>query len=672
MNLFVPGRICLFGEHSDWAGGYRRINAEIEKGYALIVGTNQGIYAEVKPHPTKLIFRATLNDGAAMPPWEVPMERNALLHEVQKGGFFSYIAGVAYQLMIHYRVRGLEIDNYRTDLPIKKGLSSSAAVCVLVARAFNRTYDLKMTIRGEMELAYNGEISTLSRCGRLDQGCAYGNRPIEMVFDGDNLDVRELSAPSELHYIIVDLKAGKDTREILSGLNRCYPFAQDPLQQGVQHYLGPINRRIVSAAAEALKKGDARRLGELMNEAQDLFDKNLQPACPSQLTAPVLHKLLGYAPLKQYLYGGKGVGSQGDGTAQLLAKNAECREKAIKIIEGELGMSCLELILRPARRVRKAVIPAAGFGTRLFPATKAVKKELFPVIDSQGRAKPAILAIVEEAVAAGIEEVCILVQSQDRELFEEIFCTPPKVENFNKLPKESQKYSEYLMEIGHRITFLPQDVQDGFGHAVYCAHEWVGDEPFLLLLGDHLYASDTDIPCSRQLLDAYEITGQSVVGLKETPQGEVHHFGCATGNWIEGERLLAITEFAEKPDLEYAAEHLRVEGIPNDTFLTVFGQYVLSSKIFVYLEENIKRNIRERGEFQLTSCLERQRKEEGIYGYLVKGRRFDIGNPDAYLNSLIEFRKTVKDSLPDPLNPAPACRLPTEAIAQAGSGSAGR
>ena len=628
----------MFGEHSDWAGGYRRINAEIEEGYALIVGTNQGVYAEVKPHPTKLIFRATLNDGTAMSPWEVPMERNALLDQVQQGGFFSYVAGVAYQLMTHHRIRGQEIDNYRTDLPIKKGLSSSAAVCVLVARAFNRTYDLKMTVRGEMELAYDGEISTLSRCGRLDQGCAYGNRPIEMIFDGDNLDVRELSTPSELHYIIVDLKAGKDTREILSGLNRCYPFAQTQMQQAVQTYLGPVNRRIVTLAAEALKQGDAPRLGALMNEAQELFDKNLQPACPSQLTAPALHKLLGHAPLKQYLYGGKGVGSQGDGTAQLLAKNDDCRQKAMAIIECDLGMSCLELTLRPARRVRKAVIPAAGFGTRLFPATKAVKKELFPVIDSSGRAKPAILAIVEEAISAGIEEVAILVQSQDRELFEEIFCTPPRVENFNKLPKESQKYSEYLMDIGHRITFLSQDVQDGFGHAVYCARDWVGDEPFLLLLGDHLCVSDSDSPCSRQLLDAYELTGQSVVGLKETPQDEVHRFGCATGVWAAEERLLTLTEFAEKPDLEYAREHLRVEGLAENTFLTVFGQYVLSPKVFGYLEENIKRNIRERGEFQLTSCLDRQRKEEGLYGYVVKGRRFDIGSPDAYLQSLIEFR----------------------------------
>ncbi len=640
MNLFVPGRICLFGEHSDWAGGHRRLNAEIEKGHAIIVGTNQGVYAEVKPHPTKLIVTATLDDGTRQGPWEAPMERRALLAEAEKGGFFSYVAGVAYQLFTHYRVRGLEIDNYKTDLPVKKGLSSSAAVCVLVARAFNRTYDLKMTIRGEMELAYTGEITTPSRCGRLDQGCAYGNRPVSLVFDGDRLDVKELSTPSEFHYLIVDLKAGKDTREILSRLNQCYPFAQNELQQNVQKYLGPINRRIVEDAERAIAKGDAEVLGKLMTKAQAEFDEHLKPACPSQLTAPMLHTLLNYAPLKPLVFGGKGVGSQGDGTAQLLVRDKESVAKAKEIIERDLHMACLELVVSPGRRVRKAVIPAAGFGTRLFPATKAVKKELFPVVDSQGRAKPVILAIVEEAMSAGIEEVCILVQTEDRPLFEEIFCTPPRIENFNKLSKENQKYSEYLMDIGHRITFLAQDVQDGFGHAVHCARSWVGNEPFLLMLGDHLYASDTDVPCSRQLLDAYEQEGESVVGLKATHSSHVHHFGCATGVWNEDNGLLSVTEFAEKPDREYAVQHLHVDGMGDDMFLTLFGQYVLSPRIFDYLDENIRSNFRERGEFQLTSCLDRLRREEGVLGLLVKGKRFDVGNPDAYVDSLVEFRKS--------------------------------
>ncbi len=177
MKLFVPGRICLLGEHSDWAGGYRRINAEIEKGYALICGTNQGIYAEVESHPNSLVLTSAMPDGKMLGPYEIPMRAEALLEEAQKGGFFSYAAGVAYQVMTNYHVRGLVINNYKTDMPIKKGLSSSAAICVLTARAFNRVYDLKLTIRGEMELAYQGEITTPSRCGRMDQGCAFGSRP---------------------------------------------------------------------------------------------------------------------------------------------------------------------------------------------------------------------------------------------------------------------------------------------------------------------------------------------------------------------------------------------------------------------------------------------------------------------------------------------------------------
>jgi UTP-glucose-1-phosphate uridylyltransferase/mevalonate kinase len=638
MKIFVPGRICLFGEHSDWAGSYRRINAGLEKGYTIITGTNQGIHAEVKPHPNKLILRAALNDGGRVGPFELPMEKNALLAEAEKGGFFSYVAGVAYQILIHYRVRGLDIDNTLTDLPVKKGLSSSAAICVLTARAFNRIYDLKMTVRGEMEYAYLGEITTPSRCGRMDQGCAFGSRPVLMMFDGDRIDVTELNVPRDLFFVIVDLKAGKDTKEILSKLNQAYPFADNDIQKNVQKYLGPVNRRITAEAVKALQKGDAEAIGRLMREAQEEFDRNLQPACPSQLAAPVLHFVLNHPDLRPFILGGKGVGSQGDGSAQFICRDEENQDALVDIIEKKLKKSCLKLVVRSGRGIRKAVIPAAGFGTRLFPASKAIKKELFPVIDRNGRAKPIIQVIVEEAVNAGIEEVGIVIQKADRDIFEGFFCLPPPIENYNKLSKEDQKYSDFVLDLGHRITFITQDTQDGFGHAVFCAKEWVGGEPFLLMLGDHIYASDTEASCARQILDIYEKVNRSVVGLKTTRSDEIRKFGCVTGVWEKDGGVLSITEFCEKPEPDYAREHLRVDGIEEDHFLTVFGQYVLQPKIFEYLEENIKHNIREKGEFQLTSCLDRLRREDGFSGILVRGKRFDIGVPDAYRQSLIEFR----------------------------------
>ncbi|RKU11760.1 GHMP kinase [Candidatus Poribacteria bacterium] len=637
MKLFVPGRICLFGEHSDWAGGYRRTNAELEKGYTLITNTNQGVYAEVQPHPTNLILKTTLSDGTRHGPYTLPMEPAALLAEAEKGSFFSYAAGVAYQILTNYRVQGLEIDNYLTDLPVKKGLSSSAAICVLVARAFNRIYDLKMTTRGEMECAYQGEIKTPSRCGRMDQGCAY-QHPILMSFDGENIEVREFSVPTNLYMVIVDLGAGKDTRLILNQLHHCYPFAENELQENVQRYLGPLSKKITDLAHDALRQGDAEAIGKLMTRAQQEFDEHLIPACPSQLTAPVLHKVLNYEPIQPYIWGGKGVGSQGDGSAQFIVKDKESQSRVIEIIERDLQMSCLKLVIEASRHVRKAVIPAAGFGTRLFPASKSIKKELFPIIDRAGRAKPAIMAIVEEAVNAGIEEVCLIVQSGDIELFESFFKTRPRIEHYNKLSKENKAYCDYLVELGSRISLVTQDVQEGFGHAVYCARDWVGNEPFLLMLGDHLYGSDEPDSCAKQVLTAYEKVGHSVVGLKETPIAELSNFGCVTGVWQEDQSMLSVTEFYEKPDPEYAREYLHVDGMDADSFLTVFGIYVIEPQIFGFLEQNIEHNFRERGEFQLTSCLDELRKTDGFSGYVVKGRRFDIGLPEEYRQTVIDFR----------------------------------
>jgi len=639
VKIFVPGRICLFGEHSDWAGGYRRINADIEKGFTLLTGTDQGVHAEVEPHPTSLVLTSTTPDGRKVGPYEIPMDSRTLLEEARKGGFWSYIAGVAYQILINYHVRGLTIHNYKTDLPLKKGLSSSAAICVLTARAFNRVYDLKMTIRGEMELAYQGEITTPSRCGRMDQGCAFGNRPILMIFDGDRIDVAELRVPKEMYFVIVDLQAQKDTMEILARLNRSYPIARNPIEEGVQELLGPVNKRAVHQAVEALQAGDAERLGGLMDEAQGFFDRYALPACPEELTAPVLHRVLNYAPLKPHIWGGKGVGSQGDGTAQFIARSEPDQQAVIEIIERDLLMSCLRLTLRTGQKVRKALIPAAGFGTRLFPASKATKKELFPIIDGEGIAKPAILLIVEEALHAGIEEVIIIVQENDLDAFQSFFNIQITIENFNKLPSHFQEYSRRILEIGRQVSFVIQGNQEGFGHAVFSARESIGNEPFLLMLGDHIYRSKGERSCAEQLIEAYNSHGISVLGLRRTAEEKIANFGTATGNWMEEGRLLNVTEFAEKPTLDYARSQLRVAGLAGNEYLTVFGQYIIKPQIFSYLEEHIRNNVRERGEFQLTSALDRLRQEDGFLGLIIDGQRYDIGLPEYYLETLQAFSK---------------------------------
>ncbi|MEH1809177.1 UTP--glucose-1-phosphate uridylyltransferase [Nostoc sp.] len=290
-------------------------------------------------------------------------------------------------------------------------------------------------------------------------------------------------------------------------------------------------------------------------------------------------------------------------------------------------------------KVKKAVIPVAGFSTRLFPATKVVKKELFPIIDRDGRAKPVILAIIEEAISAGITEVGIVVQPDDKEIFADFLKKPPKKELLEKLSPENQEYSRYLEDLGSRITILLQEEQLGYGHAVFCAKDWVQNEPFLLMLGDHIYASDIEKSCAGQILDVYEQVNQNVVSLTTMPAEIIHQAGCITGVWQEVNSILSVTQLYEKPTIEYAQQHLRVEGMSENDFLGIFGLYLLTPKIFDFLAEHINQNFRERGEFQLTSCLEKLRQEEGMTGYVVKGKCFDTGLPDAYRQTMIDFRK---------------------------------
>jgi UTP--glucose-1-phosphate uridylyltransferase len=291
----------------------------------------------------------------------------------------------------------------------------------------------------------------------------------------------------------------------------------------------------------------------------------------------------------------------------------------------------------PPQKVRKAVIPAAGFGTRLYPATKAIKKELFPIIDRDGRAKPLILAIVEEALSAEIEEVAIIVQESDRDIFSDFFKSPPYPELWQKLSVENREYSQYLQKLGDRVTILTQDKPEGYGYAVFCSKDWVAQEPFLLLLGDHVYRSDLDISCAKQLVNIYQQFAKSIIGLTIMSDDIIHKAGCVAGTWQANKSILEISQIYEKPTLKYAQQHLRVGGLKEDEFLGIFGMYVLESKIFDLLADDINRDQRYQGEFQLTTCLDTLHQKYGAIAYLVQGQYFDTGMPQFYRQTVCDW-----------------------------------
>ncbi|MBZ0251814.1 MAG: GHMP kinase, partial [Candidatus Methylomirabilis sp.] len=223
----------------------------------------------------------------------------------------------------------------------------SAAACVLVARAFSRVYGLGLTVEEEMDVAYLGERRTGSECGRMDQACAFGRVAVDLAFEGEAVHVEPLRAGAPLRLVIVDLKRAKDTGRILRDLNRCFTTREDAVARGVREALGPRNAEIAREARRLIETGDARGLGELMTEAQRLFDRLVAPGCPEELAAPRLHEVLAFEPIRDLVWGGKGVGSQGDGCAQFVARGPESQQELLRRLPEALGVECFPLTLGP-------------------------------------------------------------------------------------------------------------------------------------------------------------------------------------------------------------------------------------------------------------------------------------------------------------------------------------
>lgn len=636
IDLFVPGRLCLIGEHSDWAGLYRTINSSIIPGQAIVTGIEQGIYATVEKSDTFIVesdIPSFKGDS-----FECEMDTEKLKKTAAEGGFFSYVAGVASYVNEYYKVKGVRIKITKMDLPIKSGLSSSAAICVLVARAFNILYHLHCNTMGEMFMAYYGEQRTPSRCGRLDQACAYGVNPVSMIFDGNEISVKPVKLKAPLYFVISDLNSKKDTVKILGDLNKCYPFAENDNDKLIQDALGKDNKAFIEKGIELLEKGDVEAYGKLMVDYQKNFDEKVAPSCPSELKSPVLHSILSDCNLTPFIYGSKGVGSQGDGTVQILAKDEECQKKVIEYLKKEKGLNGFSLTLRPQKAIKKAIIPVAGFGTRLFPVTKALKKDFFPIMDQDGILKPAILILLEQLVQAGIEKICLVIGPDEKPVYESFFGELSR-EYYEKLPDDKKKYEDLLESLKDKITYVDQIERKGFGHAVYQCREFTQDEPVLLLLGDMIYHSNQEKNCMEQMIDSYEKTGLPVISMHTVNKNDVVHYGIMTGQWENKEEsILKITQMVEKPTVEFAEDYLSVKTkAQKENYYAVFGQYILTKDVFDELELNIKNNKLERGEFQLTSALDQTREKKGLVGFVVDGKSFDIGLPNQYINTVCSF-----------------------------------
>lgn len=266
------------------------------------------------------------------------------------------------------------------------------------------------------------------------------------------------------------------------------------------------------------------------------------------------------------------------------------------------------------RKIKKAVIPAAGLGTRFLPATKAQPKEMLPIVD-----KPAIQFIIEEAIQSGIEEI-LIITGRNKRAIEDHFDRAVELE---LTLKAQGKYDllglvEELSEVS--IHYIRQKEAKGLGHAVLCAKQFVGNEPFAVLLGDDII--DANVPCLRQLMDAYDDYPGSILGVQEVPQDKVTSYGIVKPEPVN-ENIWRAVDLVEKPAVEEAPSQL-----------AVLGRYIIEPEIFYLLEDTPPGR---GGEIQLTDALRRLAAFKPVYAYNFEGRRYDIGDKQGYLEATVEY-----------------------------------
>ncbi|OZU88367.1 UTP--glucose-1-phosphate uridylyltransferase [Virgibacillus indicus] len=276
-------------------------------------------------------------------------------------------------------------------------------------------------------------------------------------------------------------------------------------------------------------------------------------------------------------------------------------------------------------QIKKAIIPAAGLGTRFLPATKAMPKEMLPIVD-----RPTIEYIVEEAVNSGIEDI-IIVTGKGKRAIEDHFDSAYELEE-NLIKKEKFDLLEKIRKSAKvEIHYIRQKEPKGLGHAIWSARKFIGNEPFAVLLGDDIVRSDK--PCLKQLIEIYDKTSSSVIGVQKVPEEETNRYGIIDP-LSNKNRLYQVNKFVEKPSKGTAPSNL-----------AIIGRYILTHDIFQFLEEH---KIGAGGEIQLTDAIERLNKIQQVYAYEFEGKRYDVGEKLDFIKTTIDLALERED-LREPL-----------------------
>jgi len=280
-----------------------------------------------------------------------------------------------------------------------------------------------------------------------------------------------------------------------------------------------------------------------------------------------------------------------------------------------MGLDLRDTEDKMSKRVKKAIIPAAGLGTRFLPATKAQAKEMLPIVD-----KPTLQYIIEEAIASGIEEI-LIVTGRNKKCIEDHFDRSVELE-LELEKKGKSAMLEMVQDISNMVNihYIRQKEPKGLGHAVHCAKSFIGNEPFAVLLGDDIV--DAKTPCLKQMINAYDEYKTSILGVQQVDKDKVNKYGILDVKYIE-DRVYKVKDMVEKPAIEEAPSNI-----------AILGRYIITPAIFDILENQ---EPGKGGEIQLTDALQTLATKEAIYAYNFEGRRYDVGDKLGFLEATVDF-----------------------------------
>jgi galactokinase len=436
VDVFVPGRLAILGEHTDWAARFRDENPCISVGRCLVCTTNEGLFAKTKrlndDSVCEFTYSHTPPDGGDVLVFRKLLNDVEGFNDVAKDttGFFAYVAGTVAAILEAYpsiidKNGGIMIDNYKTTLPMKKGLSSSASLCTLIVKCFDQLYNLTLSHESIMTIALTGERKTGSQCGLMDFCVTMGSGIGLMTISGKNyfkLDI--INNKNDINIVVADMNSSKDTVGILNALNSCYPIPTKDNDDLFHDYVTK-SQYYTLMAVQALEREDSdsgigsigdsgsgnnggnkglHTLAKCMKKSQYYFDKAGMKIFPQELNSPILHEIMNDLTLNEIALAIKGVGSQGDGTVQVLCENKVKQELVLNLLENEFNCNAFKITVPAA---------TATASSSSSPVMKSFNHIKLALIEKHQQQQQHIDSLCVEMTACGVEYIAVIDKNQN-------------------------------------------------------------------------------------------------------------------------------------------------------------------------------------------------------------------------------------------------------------------